>query len=1005
MYMVVHRDLLSGKPRIRFYGKMNLELSDTSLSQPLIITPPKRDYSVFFMTGSLEITKVKVLPVPSQLIKDDDIQFGRLANLYKRGLIGSFIGVENSGYIDINYFTSETGFPSIGASPDEIKKLKEEKIGSENIYSVHALHVHKALYGWNGHGFGGSTVSHRSEIYIPLNVTPGIYTDLKMNQSLAVCTGAVMVYNGDIKGYYGLSFLSGMFSGTTGAIIQRMVTKGVIQRAIAWGLAKVGKTVSLSTIESIVGTASLLGKAMIIVGIGLIADSIYEVWAEEATLQSVRTLVSTVPIIQDEYGNCYAVVQLFIPEEERTHIKEYEEHFKNMLTQPYIDSIQRPVCLDVLVIPITFGKTWEEYYSLIRKGFFPAIDLKYLATFLALMKNINPDKMKIVGVDIIVETLTHGWTGLWQYLSGGTKVLVSTIIIGKRINVQGILFERTYTDPREIVSILGGKVTINGKEYSLIPGLNKAYASFANILGADKIVIDFGDKEGFFADMRLVFDVYVTKLLEDMGSGVGMKTSIHYNWDLTEIKLYRIEILDLPYKAIKIERTVKYREYEETNDITTLFKETSVSTDLSPTGVFYYYTTYDTVKFDPANGGTMQPCKYYEVRVFFKNPPNVWIRVFLNGTRVTSTLPRHATIVIHSLNAEQKVIFQVDYYVKYYEGFTEVVDIHDMETIETWLDVNETEYWVRNIALYVDRAIELMKSLNKTAFVEIEARIIYSEYNFVEEDDYDKVIYYPPPLIVQEYGKPCNLTIEVLDAFTLNPLANVSLVVYNKTTTLTGVTDSNGRAVFRVTTGLWYINASLNDYIPEHDVVYVYGDMLRRLYLMPETAIEVIEPPINSTEHPIIYNNVTYWWLSVQVTWKDGFPFTGANITITDLDTGTSRSQLTNGTGFAHFIVKNGTRLNITVYAEHPENPSLNYTKTFNITMTQHYWFVVTLPWTSKYFEPEVMVRNVDIIIHRGRAKLPHLILGYIWTNVPQTVTIDIGVMNATGYILSLIHI
>jgi len=75
-----------------------------------------------------------------------------------------------------------------------------------------------------------------------------------------------------------------------------------------------------------------------------------------------------------------------------------------------------------------------------------------------------------------------------------------------------------------------------------------------------------------------------------------------------------------------------------------------------------------------------------------------------------------------------------------------------------------------------------------------------------------------------------------------------------------------------------------------------------------------------------------------------------------------------------HFLIRANASIRYTVDAVNPYNTSQVYTAEKILTMSQHYFFVHTLPWISKYFAPEVAVVNVDLATHRG--------LGYFYGNV-----------------------
>ena len=109
---------------------------------------------------------------------------------------------------------------------------------------------------------------------------------------------------------------------------------------------------------------------------------------------------------------------------------------------------------------------------------------------------------------------------------------------------------------------------------------------------------------------------------------------------------------------------------------------------------------------------------------------------------------------------------------------------------------------------------------------------------------------------------------------------------------------------------------------------------------------------------------------------------------------------VTNGTGFVHFLIRNGTGVRYAVYAVNPYNATQTYSANRSFVMTQHYYFAHVLPWTSKYYKPEVAVVLADLAVHRGQGYLygnvSHCVFYGIFTNKPQTVTVFLGIYNFT---------
>ena len=1201
LYMVVKRDVQSGTPRIRFWGKMQHPPRTYDLGSPLIFKAPEADWHLYFLSGRLTVHSIYTESMPVMLTDDPDIIYGKLGNLYSRGLISGMKVVENSGSVD-ELEIEPIEVPESGYTP-------EHTIAVSSLYSV------KALYGWNGHGFGGATVSSAAVIDVPFTAPMDAYSEIKLQQSLSVVTIApVFSLEKELLGFFGLEFLAGGATYATGKLLMSRAAEVAIRKAVMWNIARSGTTISLgdlyATLERAKSLAKLGGKALTIVGIGLMIDAAVGIYADYVTYSSVRSFVMVMPIVEDPYGNRYSAVVLILPIEEiQGYAGEYESHISSIAQQLGLK--------DVGIHFVKWGSTWEEYRSLLEAGSLPPIDLKTaIEMTIAAKYGYSLDQLKIVGAKIVIETLCHGFTNLWDYVWGGLKVPVVTIVAGSSIQPKAVTAGgKIYEDPSVIADLLG-KIIINGKEYELTAGTEGAYTDFQIQLGTDRLVFDFGKKLGYFANMTIVTNVVIKKDFQPL-EDFGYIASFHYDWKDTNIIIDRIEFADMPYPMVKAERTYFYGGGNFTNDITEAFELSNKTADpTSPSGYRYYYITIENTKYiDPTDGGEMEYCKKFVFRYFYKQPPDAAIMVLLNGTKITSTLAHHATVVITSLNAEQEVTYSITFNVKYYEGLETRTLITKSLTDKLYVAANGTSYWTYDITPYVDAAIGFMKSQNKTAFVEIIAKIVDAKYNYIKENDIYTVVYYPP-LSLPSPLPPGNYTVtfEVLDATDYTPIPGATIVAaYGENITESALTyivttNESGRAQLTLQSGIWTFKVSKDGYYDSYLRAPIYNDTLIRFYLVPETAenytqpvlpingsispvvinnkpyywlgaqviwanglpfeganvsvynsttneliaslitngagmawfllpayevynvtvhavnpyntslvydasrtlnltthtiltfnttwipeepelakkyhmivyaydaltnqpienvtvivskgdvgylqltnasgiaefympflgkwditgihpdyepvsktIELFEnetainlpmypknatvpvlPPVNGTYPPVIYEGKNYYWLSVQVLWKDGYPFCGANVSVYNVTDGSLIFQrYTNGTGMVHFLIPENASIKVTVNATHPEDPSLTYYAEKELNMTQHYYLVFTVPWESKYYQPEVWLKELHFEVHRAQGyffgNVSHLVLLTIWTNKPQNITVLIGLYNVSG--------
>ena len=602
MFMFVRQDVQATKPRVRFWGHMVFERGMQDLGTAITFEAPQRDWHLYFYSGRVTISKIYTESIPVTLTDDPDILQGKLGKLYNRGLVSAIKVVESSGSVDRLEL--------------ETVDVPEAGFTAEHTVAMSSLFNIKALYGWNGHGFGGATVSSATVIDIPFSAPMDAYSEVKLQQAISIVTVApIFDWKQELLGVFGLEFVSGGVSFAAGKALATKAAQIAVEKAVLWGIAKSGATISLDTLEAALRgakAATKIGsKILSIVGIALIVDAGLGIYSHYVTYSSVRSFVMIMPIVEDPYGNKYSAVVLILPMEEiQNYAGEYESHIRSIAQQYGIK--------DVGIQFIVWGKNWDEYRTLLEAGSLPTIDLKSaIETTIAAKYGYSLGELKITGAKIVVETLVHGWTNLWDWVWGGLKVPVVTLVAGASIQPKAVTAGgKIYDDPSIIADILG-KVTINGKTYKLSVGGNGAYVDFQLPLGADKLVIDFGKRLGYFADIRIDVDVLVKKEMQPLGD-FAYTATLHYDWEDTLIRIEKIEFTDMPYPMVKAERTFIYKYGNFTNDITNAFElSEAVEDPSSPSGYYYYYVTTENTKFiDPANGGIMQPCKTYVFAYF-----------------------------------------------------------------------------------------------------------------------------------------------------------------------------------------------------------------------------------------------------------------------------------------------------------------------------------------------------------------------------------------------------
>jgi len=838
LFLVIKRDVQATQPRVRFWGETEFNRNYQSLASPLVFEAPNRDWHLYFYSGRLTISKIYIEPVPVDLVNDPDITNGRLSKMYIKGLIDTETLYTNNAEVKNFWVVPGTEISDL---------LQNQGISNPNNYIAltNQLHFTPPPYFWEGEAWYGTV------IHIPIDKPISIYDDLTMQLSTSIHTSTALYdKNKRALGIIGVPVEIGGGVGV-GAEAYSKIADSIL----AWYMKRqgvsIGTAAAVATTQSVAKVAGIVGLAVAAWG-GV--DAALVKWGGFGNINYADWIVIA-PTVVDQYGNKYTAIKLVLPLDESNNVQSYydklSKYFKDL---GYLDigfSVDYPC------------KTWDEYKTLLASGYAPQVRLDTLIQeTIATKYNLDMNKLKIKGVDVFVITNAKAKETFWEWLFGvgGVDAGTVTLIGASTISVKGKLKAGVITDPTEIASIIGN-VSINGDNYQLNPGSNGAYADFAFNLGEKTLSIDFGGTQGYYADVTIDTDVLVKKDFSPMGD-YGYTTTLQYDWNDTSIRINSIEFTDMPYPMLKAERIFIYKYGNFTNDITSAFELSQVvNSTLSPTGQFYYYITQNNTKYiDPANGGIMQPGKIYVFNYFYKQPPDVGIMVYLNGTKVTSTLAQHATVVINSTVA-QDVNYTLTINVKYFEGTEEKTVMSDTFNGVAHVPANGTTYDTYDITKYVDAAIEFMRSQNKTAFVEFIGNIVYAPYDYYKTNDEYRVVYYPPPLLPSPIQPGTyNVTIRVYEYVLYNyswiPAPNATVKIFYGTEQselkYNVTTDNHGVASVMLDAGTWTFIASKLGFVSANLTAPIYNDTTIQLYLAPYP-----EPNVNNSRILIDNVNVT----------------------------------------------------------------------------------------------------------------------------------------------------
>jgi len=983
-------DYLLNIPSIIYDGKVYLysNAKDKNLMSPIVYDIPssvdKYGYTMRILSGTIKIGSIYSKKMSVNLTSDKYISSGQLYKMYKEGLIRSF------------QYTNVKGNGTV-----EDQKIVEGSYGVTCIDYIRK-HVLKPWAPYIAVGKVGSAV----DIDIPLNVKVPVSQFSSINLAYALSYGTIVpVYEGNKL--FGISYSEfgvGVSSAVGGYLAWQALKSyapSIIYDQIP---VEYSEAVPLTSTGELAST--VLSKAAPVIGIATIVDGVAGYILDQNTMHNteMRTYLMVAPVFQDSVtGQRYTVVTLFLPSS--VNKDEWTGYAGEML--------QKIGIKNYVIRVVTIGTNWDDYLQVMahmsKKDYAKQVNLLAGLNDLSAMYGVTPNRLKLVGVHMFIATLTEGRLDLWSWLSGnGLSFFVVTAINAHQLSVFGQIPAQTITNPEEICNLLN-PIYINTVPVNLTSSGEYAVADFMLPAKCQKLVIQVN--KPYYASMVASLHTQLIAPLYKVKEGL-YATNFTYSWEypMNETK---IMFAAMPYKMVASYETVYTTHGPEPVNMTPYMTLMAVVNDsTSPTNVRYYYgtvTKHDLRLIDPHNAGMMEQGKKFHIEYYYITPAVVGgdaaIHVMFNGTTVTSTIPRHARVIIDNYGKNSQT---VSGYLQVIVGYEDQIN-HTFNTVDTHtyyftmnLAPNSSMFKEWDIQKYVGEAINQYRK-GCVGYVKLIGRITHAQYDTVKTNDFDSLVYYPPHSLT--VVKPVVATIAVQDAITHAGIPNATVLFDGKSYT----TNTTGIVAIPTTTGVHDVSITATGYYSKNTSIIVYTNCTYHIYMIPTSyTITPTNNSTNNTVYPIIHrNNTTYYPVETVVQYMDGAPVVGANVTMYNTSTGSViGTGVTGGTGYIVIYVPAGENVtdNVT-YA--PANYSSQKVFVVNSPMIVQF----TISENSSFFEPEVAVNNVSIWVHTGLGEFPngfsmgpvyHSVDSWFYTNVPQNITFEITLIDLkTGNVIT----
>jgi len=565
----------------------------------------RRSLDVLMFSGKITISRLYIEPVPVDLVIDHDILYGKLSRMLDRGLVSNY-----------TFYTEHTSVEALdvwsGYNIRDVLEGNGIREYENYISQISSLRFTPPPYFWEGNVYYGTV------IHVPLSQPLGLYSEMRMELATQIHETS-LIYDKDKRalGVLGVPVTIGGGVGVSAATYSKIANSILAKWAAQRVAVDVGKLSALTTSQTVAKVAGVVGIAIAVWG-GI--DAVLIKWGGLGEIQT-QSWVVIAPRVVDKYGRVYTALVMYLPRKEdgkTVDVSKYMDVLK--------DHFKKLGYYDVGFMVVYLADTWDEYKRILEGGFTPEANLyEVVRTTIAGKYGLSMEELQITGVDILVVNRARAKETFWEWFFGLGGVYVDTVtLIGAAcIKVKGLLRSGTLTDPSQIASALV-RVDVNGVRYVLKPGSEGAYVEFSVTLGTSALVFKFPAAQlGYYGDLKIEVTAVVKSKFRDLNN-YGYTTTVNYNWSSTLIRLSKIEFVDMPYPMMRCERTFIYEYGNFTHDLTVYFNLTSSIDDpLSPTGKLYYYITTNTLIFDPANGGILQPGKKYIINYYYSEPPDV----------------------------------------------------------------------------------------------------------------------------------------------------------------------------------------------------------------------------------------------------------------------------------------------------------------------------------------------------------------------------------------------
>ena len=479
-----------------------------STSSPTTVPLPGSNTYAYVIDGvTVTVDKLSVLPgQTAHLVLYPWLQQGQIAYALNYGLISSNVLYTKYSKVSDLATTSIT-YPSFYTQylAKELYDVGLSNVSTHFVVTMANVQMHPPPYFYTASAWVGTSIN------IPANAPVPLYSNLQATAGFEAYTDVVPMVNNNPEGIFATAFKQGAGPAFTASALG-YVANGIVSAYMA---SVTDATASSELAVATAGVLSGFAETTAYVGIAIVVwagvDYALARWGGFGNAYVQNWVVLAPEFYDSANGKLYTAVELVLPASEASNVPHYEQVLGTFFNESGFSGYYFTV-----VYPFY---TWAQLNASIATGAYqPEVNLTQLAQGLSSQYGIPLNDLVLTGVRLMIITRVHAKETFWQYVTGPVQFLMATVIGTTYLDIEGTTNSVTYTNPTEIADILQ-YASIDNFTAPFQVQNGQAVAS-VSIPPNDRLAIQLGGAPSAYADAVVELHGYLIAPLYNTSTGV-----------------------------------------------------------------------------------------------------------------------------------------------------------------------------------------------------------------------------------------------------------------------------------------------------------------------------------------------------------------------------------------------------------------------------------------------------------------------------------------------------